>query len=153
MTVKIRDAVVDDVPGIVSLLSQLDLPGEERERGSDDDAYSRAFAAIAADPRQSLLVAVDDDDVVGTATLVVIPNLSHGGRPVAQLESVVVDRAWRGTRIGERLVDECLARAQVAGCFRVQLTSRNERTAAHRFWVRCGFTPTHTGFKQKLSNT
>ncbi len=150
MSVGIRDAVAADVVAIVALLDQLSLGGERRE-SADAYAYARAFAAIAADPRQSLLVAELDGVVVGTATLIVIANLSHGGTAVAQLESVVVDAGRRGCGTGEALVEECLRRARAAGCFRAQLTSRNERVDAHRFWRRCGFVPTHSGFKLRLS--
>ncbi len=156
--VRVRDARADDVVAIVTLLAQLNLSGERREQSPTDAVYAAAFAAIAADPRQQLLVVVEDSDGVddsdgvvrGTATLIVIPNLSHGGAPVAQLESVVVDRHARGRGWGGQLVEECLRRATAAGCFRAQLTSRSERHDAHRFWVGCGFVHTHAGFKRGL---
>lgn len=146
----VRDAVVGDVPAVIHLLQQLNLGNEAREGNPDDAVYREAFAAIDADPRQSLLVAVVGAEVVGTATLVNIPNLSHGGRTVAQIESVVVSTGHRGHGIGEALVDECLRRARAAGCFRAQLTSNAARVAAHRFWEQQGFTASHVGFKRSL---
>jgi len=148
--VVVRDVVVADVPAVIRLLHQLNLGSEAREGDPDDIVYREAFAAIDADPRQSLLVATVEADVVGTATLVIIPNLSHGGRAVAQIESVVVDAGHRGDGVGEALVDECLRRARAAGCFRAQLTSNAARVAAHRFWEQRGFTPSHVGFKRSL---
>lgn len=147
---KVRDAVVDDVAALVRLLDQLSLDGARRE-GADLDVYVTAFNAIAADARQAIVVAEDEAGVVvGCATLILIPNLSHGGRPVAQLESVVVDEAVRGRGVGDLIVDACVERARVAGCFRVQLTSNNARVDAHRFWKRCGFVHSHAGFKRAL---
>jgi GNAT superfamily N-acetyltransferase len=148
--VVVRDAVVADVPAVIRLLQQLNLGGEAREGDPDAAVYRDAFAAIDADPRQSLLVVMIGADVVGTATLVIIPNLSHGGRAVAQIESVVVDAGHRGRGGGEALVDECLRRAAVARCFRAQLTSNAARVAAHRFWEQRGFTASHVGFKRSL---
>lgn len=146
----IRDAVAADVAAIVALLQQLSLDGAARERAADDPVYVDAFRAIDADPRTSLLVAARAGVVVATAQLTILPNLSHGGLPVAQLESVVVDDAVRGAGVGGVLVDECLRRARAAGCFRAQLTSNVARANAHRFWAKHGFAPTHVGFKCPL---
>jgi N-acetylglutamate synthase-like GNAT family acetyltransferase len=148
--VVIRDAVAADVAAIVALLQQLSLDGAARERAADDPAYVDAFRAMDADPRTRLLVAVRAGVVVATAQLTILPNLSHGGRPVAQLESVVVDDAVRGAGVGGVLVDECLRLARASGCFRAQLTSNAARGDAHRFWAKHGFAPTHVGFKCPL---
>jgi GNAT superfamily N-acetyltransferase len=43
-----------------------------------------------------------------------------------------------------------IAQCRARGCARVQLTSDNSRTDAHRFWERLGFSPTHRGFKLTL---
>lgn len=146
----VRVAVVDDLAAIVGLLNQLSLGGVVRE-GADHTTYRSAFEEIARDERQTLLVADDADGrVVGTASLIFIPNLSHRGQRVAQLESVVVDEAARGRGVGVALVADCLRRAREAGCFRVQLTSNNARSDAHRFWRRCGFVHSHAGFKLLL---
>lgn len=147
---KVRDAVVDDVTALVRLLDQLSLDGARRE-GADLAVYVEAFRAIIADPRQSIVVAEGEAGVVvGCATLIILPNLSHGGRSVAQLESVVVDDAFRGRGVGDRIVAACVERARAAGCFRVQLTSNSARSDAHRFWKRCGFVHSHAGFKRAL---
>jgi len=41
-------------------------------------------------------------------------------------------------------------RARELGCYRVQLTSNMARPAAHRFYERLGFEPSHRGFKLNL---
>ena len=51
---------------------------------------------MAADPRQRLLVVEHDGAVIGTAVLVIVPNLGHNGSPYALVENVVVDEAARG---------------------------------------------------------
>jgi GNAT superfamily N-acetyltransferase len=147
---KIRDATPADLVRIVELLQQLSLSSEVRERDPRDRAYAQALADITAVPHNRVLVAEVDGDIVGTAELFVRPNLSHGGRPVAEIESVVVDERCRGRGIGEALVRFCIDAARTAGCFRVQLTSNATRKDAHRFYERLGFNPSHTGFKLKL---
>lgn len=145
----IRRARAEDVSRIITLIAQLSLD-VQREKDPHDPAYARAFAAIDADPRQHVVVVERDGTVIGTGTLVLIPNLSHGGRDVAQLESVVVDASCRGGGLGEALVRHLIEEARARGAFRVQLTSHSSRTAAHRFYERLGFVASHTGFKLTL---
>lgn len=145
----VRRATRDDLERIVELFRQLSLDSA-REIDANDPAYARAFDEIANDARQMIVVVELDGRVVGTATLSFLPNLSHGGRPVAQLESVVVDEGVRGRGAGEALIRWCLERARERGCFRAQLTSDLRRADAHRFWTKLGFTHTHAGFKQPL---
>ncbi len=145
---RIRDATAADVPRVIELLAQMTIaPEPQRERDPRDPAYVRALADIQADPRQRVLVVEERERVIATATLMVLPNLSHGGRPVAQLESVVVDEPERGRGVGEALVRFCIDEARRAGCFRMQLTSNAARAAAHRFYRRLGFASSHVGFK------
>jgi hypothetical protein len=47
-------------------------------------------------PGRSLLVAEVDDTVVGTIDLLIVPNVTHGGRPWAIVENLIVDEAARG---------------------------------------------------------
>jgi ribosomal protein S18 acetylase RimI-like enzyme len=91
--------------------------------------------AMVADDRTFLLLA-RDPDIVGTLTLSVYPiptGLS------AQINAVVVDAAARGRGIGEALTREAVRLARAAGAYRLTLTSRDTRKAAHRMYLRAGF--------------
>jgi GNAT superfamily N-acetyltransferase len=145
----IRAATRADVPRVVELLQQMSIAGSLRELPGAA-RYDEAFAAIQADPRQTLYVVERDGVVVATATYVLIPNLSHVGRPIAQVESVVVDAAARGAGIGAALMRFLIDQAKRAGAARVQLTSNAARTDAHRFYERLGFVASHVGFKLPL---
>lgn len=142
----IRDATLDDLPALVRLHAQLsDEPVSECT-----PRHRAAFAAVSADPRQRLLVVEQDGVVVGTAVLVIVPNLGHDGAPYALIENVVVDEAVRGQRHGERLLRSMIDEARAAGCYKVVLTSRKSRTDAHRFYKRLGFDATSEGFRCTL---
>ncbi len=150
--VVIRRARADDLPRIVELLQQESLPGEQREDPGPPlpEAYVRAFEAIDADPRQRLVVAEVDGEVVGTLVMVIMANLSYRGGTIAQLENVVVDEPLRGQGVGETMARWAMEEARRSGCFRLQLTSNKARKDAHRFWERLGFVKSHEGFKLPL---
>jgi GNAT superfamily N-acetyltransferase len=99
-------------------------------------------------PGRVLLVAVIDGDVVGTADLVILPNLSHGCRPYAVVENVVVDASSRSRGIGAALFGEIERRTAEAGCYKVELVSLNHRRRAHAFYERIGYSAVGRGFRR-----
>ena len=84
---------------------------------------------------QTMLVAREDDRIVGTLTLVLYPAM----RLRARIEDVVVDAGARGQGAGEALTREALRLAKEAGAGVVELNSRPEREAANRLYRRLGF--------------
>ena len=72
--VRIRLATRDDVPRVVQMLAD-DTIGATRERAETPlpQEYWTAFEAIDADPRQHLVVALLDDEIVGTLQLTLSP--------------------------------------------------------------------------------
>lgn len=80
--VVLRRALLVDVPAIVGLLAD-DPLGQRREVGTDPAElahYRAAFADIDTDLAHLLVVALADDQVVGTLQLSFLPGLSAAGR-------------------------------------------------------------------------
>ena len=148
----VRDATEADLPRIVELLAQLALDGRAREASDSalTETYRRAFQSVAADPRQRLLVVEARGRLIGTATLIIIPNLSYRGRPYGIVENIVVDAAERGLGYGELLLRTAIDEARQAGCYKLSLTSNKRRKDAHRFYERVGFKATHEGYRADL---
>lgn len=92
--------------------------------------------AIVGSPSTSLLIARDEERIVGTLTLAVFP-IPTGVR--AWIEDVVVDESARGRGVGEALTLEAVELARAAGARSVELTSRPTREAANRLYRRLGF--------------
>lgn len=151
-----RCATRSDLPRLLQLLAD-DVLGKNREGvGSSDPVYEIAFDTIAGDDNQRLLVAEADGRVVAMLHLTFIPGLSRRGAWRANIESVRVDSELRGGGVGSWLIEQAVAVAQDRGCRLAQLTSDKQRTQAHAFYGRLGFTASHEGFKRVLdtnSNT
>jgi GNAT superfamily N-acetyltransferase len=142
---EIRRAEADDVPAIVAMLAD-DPLGASRER-QGDPAYAAAFKDIAADPRQMLVVAVHEAEVVGTLQLTFIPGLSRLGSTRALIEAVRVRSDQRGGGLGKQLIQWAVDAAKEHGAALVQLTTDASRKDAHRFYERLGFEASHVGMK------
>jgi len=94
------------------------------------------LGAIVANPGTALLVAREDDRVVGMLTLATF-GVPTGQR--AWIEDVVVDDSARGAGVASALVEAALAEAGRRGSRTVDLTSRPQREAANRLYLRLGF--------------
>ena len=152
LSFRIRTAHDGDLPGLLDLLEELrdggtpGVPWDRADRAHADGVWHE----ILADPRRTFLVAEADGEIVGTADLVIVPNLTHAARPVAFVENVVVTEARRGRGIGHALMTEVVARAEADGCYKVQFLSNKGRTRAHAFYRRLGFEPSSEGFRRYL---
>jgi GNAT superfamily N-acetyltransferase len=147
----IRPATQADLPGIVHVFMGDDgSPKGDLWSDETKPLYEAAFASIAADGNQHLLVVEKDGAVIGTCQVTLIPGLVARGRLRAKLESVHVRPEWRGHGIGERLVRHAIALAKAKGAGIVELSSNKVRLAAHRFYERLGFSQSHEGFKLEI---
>lgn len=146
-----RRAYAQDLPAIVALLAD-DTLGAGREDPSTPLApsYLDAFSAIAADPNQLLVVAVDGPEVIGTLQLTFIPGLSRKGALRGQIEAVRVARHRRSGGIGGKMFEWAIEKCRSRGCSHVQLTTDKGRADAHRFYESLGFTGSHLGYKKTL---
>jgi GNAT superfamily N-acetyltransferase len=144
-----REAKREDVPAIVALLAE-DALGATRE--SDDLApYFAAFDAMSYEYGNSLIVGEADHRVVATYQLTFITGLSLRASRRAQVESVRVTERLRSEGVGAALMRDAEMRALHEGCTLMQLTADKSRAAAHRFYERAGFLPSHIGFKKPIS--
>ena len=97
-----------------------------------------------------VFVALMDTQVVAMCQVVIFRHFQHTAGLCAELESVYVRGDLRGRGVGATLIAHAEAFAREKGCYRLQLTSRNERHDAHRFYERYGFAPVSQGFKKSL---
>ena len=121
MSVSIRRAVTADVAGIRRLI---DTYSAERR------LLSKATVAIFEAVQEFWVGVAEDGTVVGCGALHVM------WEDLAEIRTVAVDPAWRGHKIGHRIVSELLATAAALGCRRVFCL-----TFETGFFTSFGFTP------------
>ena len=148
MQLYLRDALASDVDDLVGLL----IDGRD---GSYDDPtriadYLDALHEIEGRDDAYLLVAELGGRVVGMLQLFTFRHLQHRGGRCAEIESMRVADDVRDRGIGSRLLNHAVNRARELGCYRVQLTSNDDRDDAHRFYEQHDFVATHKGFKRYL---
>jgi GNAT superfamily N-acetyltransferase len=148
----IRDADEADLGRVVELLVLGPVPGGPASTEDPDDLapYCAALRDIAGSGG-AVLVAERSGEVVGVCQLIFFRHLQAHGGLCAEVESMHVHPDHRSGGVGAALIGEIIIRARALGCHRVQLTSNTARPAAHRFYERLGFVPSHVGFKLRLT--
>jgi GNAT superfamily N-acetyltransferase len=147
----IRDATEQDLAAILELIGADPISSTRPGHGvSVTPRVRAAFDAIAADPRQRLLVLDDDGVVIGSLQLSCLPGLARDGMWRAIVESLHVRADHRGCGHGESLLLHAEAMARGMGCGVMQLTTDKRRIDAHRFYLRLGYVASHEGMKKPL---
>ncbi|MES2677428.1 MAG: GNAT family N-acetyltransferase [Pseudomonadota bacterium] len=147
--IKYKLAEAIDIPRIIELLIDDNL-GKTREDPSNMEPYLKAFADIQKDPNQHLMVMLLDEKIIGTFHLTIIPSLGRAGSKRANIESVRIDKNFRGQKLGEQMIAEAIRIAKENSAVLVQLTTDKSRIDAKRFYERLGFVASHEGMKIKI---
>jgi GNAT superfamily N-acetyltransferase len=134
---EISAATPDDIPQLSELLSL--LFDQEAEFKPDEASQQRGLEMILLEPSLGrILVARQDDRIVGMANLLFTVSTALGGR-VGILEDLVVRKEYRGQGIGTHLLTASLAFARESGCLRVTLLTDHDNESAIRFYLRHQF--------------
>lgn len=151
MKIKFRTATEKDLDSIVKMLADDEL-GSTRERYEHPlpASYIKAFEAISKDPNNELVVACDDDQVIGVLQITFTPYITYQGGWRATIEGVRTSASVRGKGVGSELLKWAIGRAKERGCHLVQLTTDKKRPEALKFYERLGFQATHEGMKLKF---
>jgi GNAT superfamily N-acetyltransferase len=148
-----RDADEADLPAVVAMLADDKLGGRREEVGPPlPPEYGAGFRAMMAHGGR-IVLAMDDDAVVGCLQLDILYGVSQLGMARAQVEGVRVASSRRGHGIGGLLMQEAIRRAKAAGARSMQLTTNAARTDAQRFYEALGFVRSHVGMKLSLSGS
>lgn len=100
----------------------------------------------------TVYVAEVEGDIVGTATFLVLPNVTYDCRPSGFIEAMVVrsDRRRRGIALA--ILDRLVADARRLGCHKLQLLSHKSHAedGAHQLYRAAGFEAEAEGFRRYL---
>jgi GNAT superfamily N-acetyltransferase len=144
--VLVRHAALADLDTLCELYR--DLAGSEMSALPGERAGAeRLLAEILTDRSRHLVVGERDGEVLGTADLLMVANLTHQGSPWAIVENVVVAREARRTGVGAAIFAHLVEVARGAGCCKVELLSGKPRAEAHAFYRSVGFEAVAEGFK------
>lgn len=136
---EIRKITEKDLDTLMNLYVQLSPVNE----GLAIEKRNEVWEQIQKDYKITYLGAYENDQLIATCFLTIIPNFSNQGRPIGYIENVVTDEKWRGKGVGTKLLNEAITMAKSQNCYKVFLESGITRTGAHEFYRTLGFDDTH----------
>ena len=139
----VRPAGHADLPHLLDLYVHLN---PDDERCAPEDATA-ALDHMLRYEGSVVLVGTIGEALVTTCTLVVIPNLTRGGRPYALIENVVTHAEYRGLGFGRTVLGAAVERAWEAGCYKVMLMTGSKKPSTLVFYAAAGFEQSKTGFQ------
>ncbi|MHB8125538.1 MAG: GNAT family N-acetyltransferase [Desulfitobacteriaceae bacterium] len=145
----IREAVLEDRETIFNLYQELE-DAYEIKPDQNNLEQAELWNKVRQDNRQVFLVAEIDGLVIGTLTLIIIPNLGHHGQPWATIDNVVVAVDFQDHGIGTELMAVAGKIAAEQKCYKLVLSSNLVRKEAHGFYEHLGWQQTHLGFSLAL---
>ncbi|MCL2195708.1 MAG: GNAT family N-acetyltransferase [Oscillospiraceae bacterium] len=141
----IRFAQPPDLPQLLQLYTHL------HNNPLPDELPEPLWRDIMTDPNHHIIVAEQDDQLVSSCVLLIVPNLTRGQRPYAWVENVVTHADYRKQGIGGAVLQFAKDIAVQRGCYKIALMTGATEPSTLRFYERAGYNSTDkTGYIQWL---
>jgi len=102
----------------------------------DKKTAEKIFDKINSNPDHIVAVAVIEEKIVGSTTLLIETKFIHNGGKVGHIEDVVIDKEYQRKGIGEKIVVYLLRYAKDQGCYKTILDCVDE---VKPFYEKLGF--------------
>lgn len=120
-------------------LQKLYLHLHETENLSLNSKISSLWQSIIDDENYHILVLEIREILISSVTLIIIPNLTRGGKPFAIIENVVTHKDYRNKGYAKMLMQKASKIAETAGCYKIMLMTGSKEESTLSFYEKCGF--------------
>ena len=131
----VREIAEADLPALLHLYTHLN----PNDPPLPLDEAADIWTPMVRDPNQCVYGAYLESELVATCELIVIPNLTRGGRPYALIENVVTHPNYRRRGYATALLKHALAAAWGRDCYKVMLLTGSKNEETLRFHEQAGF--------------
>jgi GNAT superfamily N-acetyltransferase len=139
----VRSIEKADLPSLFELYG--DLNPSDAPLALEDAAS--IWKQLSRYPGSTIFVGQRQSVLVTTCTLIVVPNLTRGGRPYALIENVVTGSKYRKQGNGGAVLKHAIAAAWKLNCYKVMLLTGSKDPATLKFYQDVGFEQNKTGFQ------
>jgi len=110
----------------------------------DKNKAKEILKKIKQNPNHVIHVAVDDNKIIGSTTLLIEQKFIHDGGLVGHIEDVVVRKDYEGKGVGIKLVTSMLECAKEKNCYKTVLDCKDD---VKQFYERIGFNRESDGMR------
>jgi GNAT superfamily N-acetyltransferase len=139
----LRIAEISDSDEISGLMNQLGYD-------SPPELIRTKLVKFCSTPNDIVFVAVIDEKIVGCISCH-ITSLFHQAGASGRITSLVTNQHYGGKGIGKKLVARAENFFKSGGCIKSEVTSGDQREAAHKFYTTCGYRMDERRFIKEIS--
>lgn len=104
-----------------------------------DDSLNSIWESIVSNKNYHIVVAKENNKIVSTCTVIIIPNLTHNQRPYAFIENVVTSKEYRKKGYGTAVLNYAKDIAIKENCYKIMLLTGSKRESTLNFYKRAGY--------------
>lgn len=134
-SVKVREAAEDDLVGILTLYRQF----KSTPIAETDANAAKIWRAMMTDSNHHIVVLDHAGQIVSTCVIIIVPNLTHGGRPYALVENVITDEQYRGKGYASAVLNFARGIAVRENCYKIMLMTGSKLDSTLQFYERAGY--------------
>jgi GNAT superfamily N-acetyltransferase len=132
----VRTLLPRDLPELLALYVHLH---EGLEQTATPEEASLAWNEATSNPRCRYFGGYDNESLIASCTIMVVPNLTRGCRPYGVIENVVTHRDHRSRGWGKAVLRAAIDFAWFSGCYKVMLMTGRKDEAVFKFYEGAGF--------------
>jgi len=107
-----------------------------------DDSELEIFKQILTSKHFFLFGIRNNEALVGSTYVNIIPNMTRSASPYAVIENVITTEGLRNLGVGKLMMKETLSFIWSKGCYKAMLQTGSKRESVHAFYRSCGFSGT-----------
>ena len=104
-----------------------------------DESLNSIWESIVSNKNYHIVVAKENNKIVSTCTVNIIPNLTHNQRPYAFIENVVTSKEYRKKGYGTAVLNYAKEIAIKENCYKIMLLTGSKRESTLNFYKKVGY--------------
>lgn len=132
---EIREVQETDLKGILELYTQL----HDNDMPLFDDGLENLWSDILKDQNHHIIVGVEEEQIVSSCVVVIVPNLTHNQQPYALVENVITHKNYRNKGYATKILDFARGIAEAENCYKIMLLTGSKKESTLMFYERAGY--------------
>lgn len=132
MITEINDLELSSLLELYTELGDNDIPKK-------DESLKFIWESIISNKNYHIVVAKENNKIVSTCTVNIIPNLTHNQRPYALIENVVTSKEYRKKGYGTAVLNYAKEIAIKENCYKIMLLTGSKRESTLNFYKKAGY--------------
>lgn len=132
MITEINDLELSSLLELYTELGDNDIPKK-------DESLKFIWESIISNKNYHIVVAKENNKIVSTCTVIIIPNLTHNQRPYAFIENVVTSKEYRKKGYGTAVLNYAKEIAIKENCYKIMLLTGSKRESTLNFYKKAGY--------------